>query len=158
MAIKIVGVGNPFRRDDCAGIVAARILKTRNLIDLEIVESNAEPATLMTVWSGVDTVIVLDAAAPAGRPGHISRVVVGQDVLPAESPLSSTHAFGLAKAIELAEVLGELPPTMIIFAIEGADFDHGEGLSESVQKALPTFVDQVVGEVANLARMEISHA
>ncbi len=156
--IKVIGVGNLFRRDDGAGFVAARALKAHNLTGVDIIEATAEPTALMTAWQGADTVIILDAAAPAGRPGRITRMLAGQDALPAETPVSSTHAFGLAKAIELAEALGERPSTMVIYAIEGGDFDFGEGLSTKVQKALPRFLDQVVEEVEKRIRMETSHA
>ena len=42
---------------------------------------------------------------------------------------SSTHALGLADAVELARSLGRLPQRVVVYGIEGAAFEFGNGLS-----------------------------
>src|SRR3954452_13627171 len=39
----------------------------------------------------------------------------------------STHDLGVAEAIELARAFGKLPPRLIVYGIEGRDFDEGTG-------------------------------
>ena len=49
---------------------------------------------------------------------------------------SSTHALGLAEAIEIARSLGRLPTRVRVVGIEGARFDFGRGLSPEVEDAV----------------------
>jgi hydrogenase maturation protease len=51
---------------------------------------------------------------------------------------SSTHAFGVAEAVELARELGRLPGRLEVYAIEGADFSAGAELSAEVASAVRT--------------------
>ena len=48
----------------------------------------------------------------------------------------STHGFGVADAIELARSLGRLPERLDVYAIEGADFGHGDELTPAVAGAV----------------------
>jgi hydrogenase maturation protease len=48
----------------------------------------------------------------------------------------STHALGVAEAIELARALGRLPARLEVYAIEGARFTAGAGLSPAVEQAV----------------------
>ena len=47
------------------------------------------------------------------------------------------HALGLREAIDLADALGLLPDELRVLGIEGASFDHGEGLSPMIADAVP---------------------
>ena len=47
----------------------------------------------------------------------------------------STHAFGVAEALELARALNRLPPCLLIYGIEGKNFAMGTGLSPEVRTA-----------------------
>jgi hydrogenase maturation protease len=49
---------------------------------------------------------------------------------------SSTHAFGVPDAIELARVLDRLPARLEVYAIEGASFAAGDRLSPAVDQAV----------------------
>ena len=49
---------------------------------------------------------------------------------------SSTHAFGVADAVELARALGRLPGRLDVYAIEGASFTAGDSLSPEVERAV----------------------
>ena len=57
--------------------------------------------------------------------------------------LSSTHAFGVAEAIELARALGRLPASLTVYAIEGDRFDVGQELSPEVEAAIDKLVDEL---------------
>src|SRR5215207_5591238 len=56
----------------------------------------------------------------------------------------STHAFGVADAIELARTLGRLPARLEIYTIEGADFTAGAGLSPPVAAAVNALTRRIV--------------
>lgn len=158
MTVRVIGVGNAYRRDDGAGPAATDLLRQRASAPFDIAVSSADASDLMAAWEGAHAVILIDAAAAGKAPGTIIRTVIGKDPLPPDTSSASTHAFGVAAAIALADALGERPETMIVYTIEGADFGFGEGLSEPVGAAMPSLVDLVVQETASLCEKERRHA
>ena len=67
--------------------------------------------------------------------------------VPAHVFRSSTHAFGVGDAVELARALGRLPERVVVYGIEGADFTAGAGLSTQVAAAVQRVVDELEEEV-----------
>ncbi len=135
--MRVIGLGNAWRRDDAAGLEVARRLGGRAL--------EGEPAGLIEALEGADEAVVVDAVSSGAPPGTVHRLEAGSSPLPAELfGVSSTHALGLAEAVELARALGRLPARVVVYGIEGADFAPGSGLSPEVAAA----VDRVVEEVA----------
>jgi len=126
----VIGVGNALRGDDAAGLHVARLLSSRGIANVH--ETSGETFSLMELWKGADTALLADAAQSSAKPGEVSRFDVSTQPLPAAFLHCSTHAFGLAEAVELARSLGTLPPRVIIFGIEGDSFEHGEDLSPEV--------------------------
>jgi hydrogenase maturation protease len=143
-----IGVGIPFRRDDGAGIAVLNRLKERQIPGLHLLESSGEGATLITLWAGGDHVFIVDAACSDGIPGSIYRIDARQQALQPDFFYYSTHAFSVAEAVELARALDQLPPHLIIYGIEGADFGMGAELSAPVQAA----ADQVADRIAEAAQ------
>ena len=74
--------------------------------------------------------------ASGADPGTVFRFEAHKKPIPACLFHYSTHDFNIADTIELARLLGKLPPKVMIFGIEGADFGHGEGLSEDMAAAI----------------------
>lgn len=144
-----IGIGNAYRCDDAAGLVAARVLQTRSLSGVTIIEHSGEGAALMQAWAGAEMVILMDAVSSGGEPGTLYRLDASQPV-PAEFFHYSTHAFSVAEAVEMARALGELPPVLVIYGIEGQNFAQGVGLSPVVESNLTELVEQVVREIAAL--------
>jgi hydrogenase maturation protease len=62
---------------------------------------------------------------------------------------SSTHAFGLADAIELARVLNRLPRKLAIYGIEAAQFDAGTQPSIQVLAGVERAVEYIMSHPAN---------
>ena len=126
--IKLIGVGNPWRRDDGVGIWIARRLAGLNLPGVEVLERNGEGAELLEAWGGADRVYLFDALKAGGSPGTVRRIDAHRQSLPRDM-LGSSHALGVAEAVELARTLGELPAQLLIFGVEGINFGMGEDLS-----------------------------
>ena len=97
----------------------------------------------MDEWRGASSVIVVDAVCSGAPPGTIHRWDANRERLP-KRMFPTTHDFGLAEAVEMSLVLGELPPQFMIFGIEAAQFDIGEPLSPEVASALPRLVDEIL--------------
>jgi hydrogenase maturation protease len=136
----VIGVGNELRRDDAAGIVAARRLSARGLAALE---HGGEPAGLVELWAGADEVVLIDAVSSGAPPGTIHRLDASASPLPRELLVCSTHALGMGGAVELARALGRLPPRVLVYGIEGRDFAAGVGLSAEVERAVGELVEEL---------------
>jgi hypothetical protein len=89
------------------------------------------------------------------EPGTLHRVDAGAGPVPASVfRSSSTHAFGVGEAVELARALGTLPGRLALYGIEGAEFVAGEGLSAEVQAAVEPAAQAVLEELEQLRREE----
>ena len=127
--MKVIGVGNEWRSDDGAGLEVARRLGGRQL--------QGEPIGLVEAFDGTDEVAIVDAVFSGAPPGTVHEFEAGATPLPvALFGSSSTHALGLAEAIEIARSLGRLPRRVRVLGIEGARFDYGRGLSPEVDAAV----------------------
>ncbi len=132
----LIGVGNGFRRDDAAGLEVARRVRRAGLPQVAVLERDGDPASLIDAWSTADAVVVVDAVSSGSPPGTLHRFKVGDAALPASFARPSTHAFGIAEAVELGRALGRLPDRLTVHGIEGEDFGLGEGLTDSVARAV----------------------
>ena len=150
MSILLIGTGNEFRCDDGAGLAAIRALKAREIPGTLVIESPSDGAELMELWKSAAKVILIDAVSSDGVPGTVYRFDARSQPIPACHSFLSTHAFGLAEAIELARALHVLPQYLVVYAIEGQNFTIGTGLSREVEKAVQEAVEQVTCEVQAL--------
>ena len=146
-SIVIIGVGNEYRSDDGVGVVIARRLKAQLPTEIKILEGSGEGASLLEAWQGATSVVVLDAAHSGAPPGTIHRFDASTEAIPSAFLNYSTHAFSVAEAVELSRVLHELPPRMIVYGIEGSNFEAGVGLSPVVEDAVTLVVARVVSEL-----------
>jgi hydrogenase maturation protease len=143
----VIGVGNTYRGDDAAGLMVARQLKARGNIGLVFCEQTGEGVALMQAWQGMDQVIVIDAVASDAAPGTIYRFEANAQPIPSRFYSCSTHAFGVAEAIELARALHELPAHLVAYGIEGENFGAGIGLTGPVLQAVNHVVESILSEV-----------
>ena len=143
--VLVVGIGNELRGDDGAGLLVARRLQgLAAQAGIDVREVDGDPTVLLDTWSGRDAVIVTDTSRSGSPPGTIRRLDAGRGRLPHR--LSSTHGVGLQETIELARTLRRLPPELVVYAVEGARFDTGAGLSPEVLAALPALGEMVLAE------------
>jgi hydrogenase maturation protease len=134
--VTVIGFGNEWRGDDGVGLEVARRLGGRVL--------GGEPIALVDLLDGEDEVVLVDAVYSGAEPGTVFRLEAGAEPLPSQLfGASSTHALGLAEAVELARSLGRLPQRVVVYGIEGADFGFGKGLSAPVAAAAGRLVEEV---------------
>jgi len=146
--LRVVGVGNPWRSDDAAGLHTARALREALPAGTEVLEEGGEPTALLDAFAGVDAIWLVDAVSSGAVPGTVHRLEAGSHELPAELFRTSTHHLGLAEAVELGRALGRLPARVVVFGIEGANFDPGDSLTPEVANAVASVAKQVTEEVA----------
>lgn len=139
-----IGIGNPYRGDDGVGAFVADKLYQEDLPNLDVLKHRGEGTDLLDLWGGYQSVMICDAVVSGVAPGTIHRFQLPEDALPAETFRCSTHVFSLVDVIKLAEALDQLPPKILIYGIEGQQFEQGESLSSVVKAAALT----IVGEIA----------
>ena len=144
----LIGVGNAWRGDDGAGLAVARRVRELSPAGVEVREVEGDATALVEAWSGAEGVVVVDAAESGATPGTVRRFDARMRPLPVRSLRSSTHAFGVSDAVELARALDRLPARLDVYAIEGASFTAGEGLSPAVERA----VDELAASLASARR------
>jgi len=142
-----IGVGNPFRGDDGVGIAVLQLIRPKIPSDVKVVEETGDGVELLEVWKDADRVILVDAVQSGAPPGTIHRIDARSEKLPRWFSHSSTHAFGIAEAIELARTMNELPASVIIYGIVGLDFSAGTALSPEVAQVVPKAAQQVLREI-----------
>jgi hydrogenase maturation protease len=140
----VIGIGNPDRGDDGFGPAVARALAERAPAGLACVEHDGEPTGLMDCWAGAARVVLIDAVRSGRPPGHIVRLDLAREPLAADIAPRSTHALGLAQAVELARVLGRLPPWIRFIGAEGTAFEPGTDLSPALLSARDAVVAEIV--------------
>jgi hydrogenase maturation protease len=142
-SILVIGLGNTDRGDDAAGREVARRLREAGAEGADIVELGGEATALLAAFEGAEAVFLVDACLSGAPPGTIRRLDVAQAPLPRATFGLSSHGFGLAEALELAETLRMTPPTCIVYAIEAQGFEIGAPISAAVARS----VDEVVGRL-----------
>ena len=152
--ILVAAVGNADRGDDGVGPLVAQKLSGRLPGEAKLVVRSGDMMSLIEDWAGFEAVIFVDAAAPKGSPGRIHRINLADEKLPPELSFTSSHAFGVAEAIELARVLELAPRRIVVYAIEGACFDTGAPFTPAVLSAAAEVADRIAAEVCCIAEME----
>lgn len=123
-----IGIGNPDRGDDAAGVMVVRRLTSTNAIEAR------DCSQLLEMWAGQDDVVVIDAMRSGQAPGTVVRIDTARRRLPAKN-FPSSHSLGLSETVELARALGRLPQRLTIYGIEGANFELGAAVSTEVEDA-----------------------
>jgi hydrogenase maturation protease len=143
----VIGIGNPYRRDDGIGPAVADEIGQLRLPGVRVVISDGEPIGLLTAWEDAGLAIVVDAIRHEPPcPGRIHRLTVSQ--LASDGAGASSHGFGVPYALRLGGALRRQPGHLVVIAVEGTDFADGAGLSAAARAAVPAAVAAIRAELA----------
>lgn len=154
----VIGIGNPFRRDDGVGVaVASRLAHAAVPFGgAAVAMMSGEPTALLDAWAGRPFAVVIDAIAEGdGPPGAIEIVRVGGGPLPWAGRAGGTHDVDLTQAIALGEALDLLPRVLVVVGVHGADFEQGEGLSPAVEGMVAGVAAVVEAMAEELERAQV---
>jgi hydrogenase maturation protease len=140
----VIGVGNSWAGDDAAGIVVARALRGRLPAGVALIEHEGEPTALLDRWDAAGLAVVVDATSGGGPAGAVRTFDATDTPLPAGMAGTSTHAFSVAQAVELARTLGRLPRKLVVVGIEGRSFEAGAVPGPAVMAAVNAAADEVL--------------
>lgn len=147
---KLIAIGNPFWRDDAAGIAVARQVRAAAPAGVEVVELGGDPASLLEALQDADLIVIVDAVRSSAMPGSIHRIeVAGGDRIPDHRPRGSSHALALGDLLALARTLDRLPRHLVLIGIEAAELGPGAGLSPAVAAAVETVTRQALREFSH---------
>ena len=133
---KIICIGSPFG-DDQFGAWAYEQLRV--LIDADATELLYldRPGTrLIGALDGVDNLILIDAVKSGAAIGTVLRIE-GEEIYRQLARHTSTHGFGVADALKLAERLGQLPRKVVLLGVEVGETDALAPLSHQVRASMP---------------------
>lgn len=133
--ILVIGIGHRYRGDDAFGPVVISKLKALKIDGLKCIEHDGEPVSLIECWQGYDHVVLVDAVSSGAAAGTLFEFDLTQVPLPDGLKLYSTHAFGVAEAVELARVLEQLPQRVEFIGVEGEGFEAGTQLSKALEQS-----------------------
>jgi hydrogenase maturation protease len=145
--IMVIGIGNAYRGDAVVGLIVARRVREERLRNMTVLEESGEGTVLMDAWKDADRVILIDAVHSQAEPGTIHRLDARAQPILAGFFRYSTHAFGVAEAVGLARALDRLPPSLIVYGIEGKNYQAGGPLSPEVEAAVRQVVERVCRDI-----------
>ena len=146
MKLLVIGVGNDFRGDDAAGLLAARRLHA--CPGVRTVEHRRDGLSLMEHWRPTDHVVVVDALSSGHAPGLVFRFEATEGPVPGDAGWISSHSPGVAEGIETARVLGRLPASLTVFGIEAGRVDPGATVTPAVAGAVEEVALAILEEAA----------
>lgn len=145
----IVGIGNAFRSDDAAGLLAVQQLREFGSADVTIIEQSGEGTALLNAWAGYSQVILIDAVSSGSAPGTVHRIDLREETDPSRYRRGfSSHDFGIPGAVAMGRALGILPPKLLLLGIEGSCFSVGIDLSPEVLAAVPVVTRLALAEIS----------
>jgi hydrogenase maturation protease len=148
-ATLILGVGNPFRRDDGFGpAVIARLQTDESMRGVDLLDGGTDGFALMDYMQGYTRVLVVDAVNMGSAPGEIKLFSPREARLSITADALSTHGFGLAEVIALMERL-DVHINLQILGIQAKDVTFGEGLSPEIERK--------IDDVLTLIKQHIEH-
>jgi hydrogenase maturation protease len=143
--VLVIGVGNRDRGDDGAGPEVAARLRAQGV---HAIEHAGDGLALIDLWDNHSAVVIVDAMVTGTTPGTVRRFDAAAGPLPREAFAVSSHALGIAEAVETARALGRLPAAVIVYGIEGQAFTLGAGLTSLVEQACLRVVQDILEETA----------
>ena len=141
--LAVVGIGSPFRSDDIAGHLVIDLLNEK--IGEKVVLKNVlgDPAELINIFSSFNSFYLIDACQNLDS---WQRIDLSKESIEDESAKTSTHGFGLSDSINMAKNLNLLPNKLILYALNGYNYEVGDTVSEKTLISVESVVEAILKE------------
>ncbi len=147
MSALVIGIGNPDRGDDAAGVRVVERLRSLAPPGVRLETVGGDLLTLLDLWAGAESVVLVDAMVSGAEAGSVRRLDASDRGLREQlGTFVSSHAFGLGDAIELARNLGRLPERLVVYGVEADQIGPGAPLSDAVARAIPVVAEEILEE------------
>lgn len=147
----VLGIGNPLMTDDGVGIHVVRALQEQNSFtsdEVEILDGGTLGYLLIDRVSGVDSLVVVDAANMHAAPGSV-KVLTGEALAAVlnDSGASSVHEAALGDLLQMMTLSGHAPRNLALVGVQPDRIEWGTELSERLAGSVETASAAVRGVV-----------
>jgi hydrogenase maturation protease len=143
----ILGLGNPLRGDDGLGSRVVAELESLGVPEgVTVIDGGIGGLGLLSYLEEWERVLIVDVAELGLRPGQHVRFTPREVRLRETGEGFSVHDAGLSQAIDLGTALGRQLAEIVIFGLQPATMELGQGLSPAVEAAVPDLVLAVLRE------------
>lgn len=147
---RVIAMGSPHGDDQVAWRLAER-LQLRKHANVTVIKLG-DPLRLYDHLEECERLVIVDACSGGGMPGTVTRLEwPDEHILVRHS--HSSHGFGLANALQLAEKLNRLPRKVVLFGVEVANVLPNDSPSEAVESAFHELERKVLREIQSAQRM-----
>lgn len=150
--VAVIGIGQEFRGDDAIGLEAVhrweeKFPETAHRPEVEIEACELPGLSLLDLFDGADTAILVDAVQGSDAPGTIHRLSEEQ-LASFTSDSKSAHGWGVAETLKLRRSIShETHPTIRIIGIEIEQVQLASLISADVREQLPALCEVIQAEV-----------
>ena len=151
--VLVLGVGNLLLGDEGVGVHLIKSLEgTQFPENVRLLDAGTVSHRLITLFHSVGYLIIIDAVEAGDRPGSIFRFSPDDVNLPSKQKLS-LHQMGIADILQMAELSGAKPETVIIGVQPKDASSWSLELTEEVKAAIPRVKDLVFEELRKIKAM-----
>lgn len=148
MSILVLGLGNLLMSDDGFGVKAVTALSSRYRFpdQVKLLDGGTLGLDLLPHLEEVEKLLIIDALEMQAPPGQIFRLS-GEDVPRAFASKLSVHQMGVQDLLAVAELMGHLPETLVVWGVQPQNIQMGTELTEPVAAVLSELVEKIVDEL-----------
>jgi hydrogenase maturation protease len=145
--LKVIAVGNDLYGDDGVGNAVLNVLEQiPEMREVELINGATDALGLIDHFSGVDHVIIVDAAQMGEKPGTVKVFSKEEVKLKIKMDHLSVHGISLAETFDIAQAVDSLPGEITIIGIEPKNIGISQNLSDVVTQS----ISEVVSNIINL--------
>lgn len=139
----IVGIGSILRRDDGVGIRVIEELEKEKLPEhVKLQSGDLSGLDLLKFFPGFKKAVIIDAANMQKSSGSINIFNPAEIKKSSFDDKFSTHGIALLETLTLAEKL-DIRCKIIIIGIQPYDTSFKVGLTEPMEKKIPSIIDKI---------------
>ncbi len=143
----VIGLGNPFVRDEGIGVrIVADLTSYYECSDIDVYDLGTASFRILHILENRKKIVIVDCALMGELPGTLRRFTFDQARSVKNLRHHSLHEGDLFEVMALAGTPQHEPPEIIIFGVEPADMELGEGLTPVLEARLTEYVAAVAAE------------
>ncbi len=142
MRVAVMGIGNVLMGDEGVGVAVINELRKLK-VRADIYDCGTTGIDILNIIADYDKVIVVDAVRGFGKPGDVVRIK--PEELKSRR-IISMHDLDFVSVISIAKSVMKLPEIVII-GIEVERVGEGLEISESVRRAIPRAIEEILKEL-----------
>lgn len=148
----VLGLGNTLCTDDGAGpfVVERLLARWEPPVGVRVLDGGTLGLSLLPLVADAEAVILLDAVRVGDAPPGTLVRLTGEDVPTATRHQLSVHQIGVADLLDGLQLLGKLPPRLVLLGVVPESLELGYGVGAAVRPALDLLAERTVEEAATL--------